>query len=54
MYICIAGKNECAVNALKYLLLRKFKKSNILVLPNNNDKGEDSWQPSLKKICKKK
>ena len=53
MYICIAGKNECAVNALKYLLLRKFKKSNILVLPNNNDKGEDSWQPSLKKFAKK-
>ena len=53
MYICIAGKNECAVNALKYLLLRKFKKSNILVLPNNNDKGADSWQPSLKKFAKK-
>lgn len=53
MYICIAGKNECAVNALKYLLLRKFKKNNILVLPNNNDKGTDSWQPSLKKFAKK-
>ena len=53
MYICIAGKNECAVNTLKYLFLRKFKKSNILVLPNNNDKGADSWQPSLKKFAKK-
>ena len=53
MYICIAGKNECAVNALKHLLLRKFKKSNILVLPNNNDKGVDSWQPSLIKFAKK-
>ena len=53
MYICIAGKNECAVNALKHLLLHKFKKSNILVLPNNNDKGIDSWQPSLKKFAKK-
>ena len=53
MYICIAGKNECSVNALKYLLLHKFKKSDILVLPNNNDKGIDSWQPSLKKFAKK-
>ena len=53
MYICIAGKNECAVNALKHLLLHKFKKRNILVLPNNNDKGIDSWQPSLKKFAKK-
>tara|TARA_B100002003_G_scaffold240224_1_gene260530 strand:+ start:20 stop:784 length:765 start_codon:yes stop_codon:yes gene_type:complete len=53
MYICIAGKNECAVNALKHLLLRKFKKNNILVLPNNNDKGVDSWQPSLKKFAKR-
>ncbi len=53
MYICIAGKNECAVNALKHLLLHKFKKSNILVLPNNNDKGIDSWQPSLKKFARR-
>ena len=53
MYICIAGKNECAVNVLKHLLLRKFKKNNILVLPNNNDKGVDSWQPSLKKFAKR-
>ena len=53
MYICIAGKNECAVNVLKHLLLRKFKKNNILVLPNNNDKGVDCWQPSLKKFAKR-
>ena len=53
MYICIAGKNECAVNALKHLLLHKFKKRNILVLPNNNDKGIDSWKTSLKKFAKK-
>ena len=53
MYICIGGKNECAVNALKYLLLRKFKKNNILVLPSNTDNGTDSWQPSLKKFAKK-
>ena len=54
MYICIAGKNECAVNALSHLIQLKFQKSKILVLPNNNDKGIDSWQPSLRKFAKRR
>jgi len=53
MYICIAGKNKCAVNALKLIIKNKIKKSNILVLPNNSDKGKDTWQPSLKRFAKK-
>ena len=53
MYICIAGKNKCAVDAIKFILNRKIKKNNILILPNNNDKGKDSWQPSLKKFANK-
>ena len=53
MYICIAGKNRCAIDAIKILLSNKFKKSKILVLPNYNDKGIDDWQPSLKKFAKK-
>ena len=52
MYICIAGKNKCAVDAIKFLLHRKIKKNNLLILPNNNDTGRDDWQPSLKKFAK--
>ena len=51
MYICIAGKNKCAVNAVKFLLYRKLNKNNILVLPNHSDNGKDDWQPSLKKFA---
>ena len=53
MFICIAGKNECAVNAVKFLLYKKIEKSKILVLPNFNDKEKDDWQPSLKRFAKK-
>ena len=41
--ICIAGKNQCAIDALKYVV-RKFKKKyKILALPNPNDNGVNSW-----------
>ena len=53
MFICIAGKNKCAVDALKFLLYRKIHTNRILVLPNNSDKGIDTWQPSLRKFAKK-
>jgi methionyl-tRNA formyltransferase len=48
LIICIAGKNDIAVNGLK-LLVAKNCKDNICFLPNPNDDGLDSWQPSLKK-----
>ena len=51
MYICIAGKNKCAVDAVKFLLYRKLSKDKILILPNHNDSGKDDWQPSLKKFA---
>tara|TARA_Y100000590_G_C15669294_1_gene995687 strand:+ start:741 stop:1505 length:765 start_codon:yes stop_codon:yes gene_type:complete len=51
MYICIAGKNKCAVEAAKYLLFQKIKKNKILILPNSNDTGKNDWQPSLKKFA---
>ena len=51
MYICIAGKNICAIDALKYLLYRNINRGRILVLPNDNDIGKSSWQPSLKKFA---
>ena len=52
MLICIAGKNKCSVDAIKFLLYCKIKKNKLLVLPNNNDRGSDGWQPSLKKFAK--
>jgi methionyl-tRNA formyltransferase len=52
--ICIAGKNSCAINALAFVLKKKYKNYNILALPNKSDKGKDSWQKSFKKFAKKK
>ena len=51
MFICIAGKNKCAVDVLKYLLSIKISKKKILILPNDRDNGVNNWQPSLKKIA---
>ena len=53
MYICIAGKNECSINAIKILTKYKISKKNIYILPNASDNGQDSWQPSLKKFARK-
>ena len=53
MYICIAGKNECSINAIKILTKYKISKKDIYILPNSSDKGRDSWQPSLKKFARK-
>ena len=50
MKICIAGKNDIAVNALFYLVFNlKYNKEDIIVVVNKNDTGVDSWQKSLKK-----
>ena len=53
MYICIAGKSECSINAIKILTKYKISKKNIYILPNSSDNGRDSWQPSLKKYAKR-
>ena len=53
MYICIAGKNECSINAIKILTKYKISKKDIFILPNTSDNGQDSWQPSLKKFARK-
>jgi len=50
--ICIAGKNQCSIDFLKYIS-SKISKNNILVLPNKNDLGKDDWQPSLRKYALK-
>ena len=49
---CIAGKNQCSIDALKYLLERPdVKNDSICVCPNNDDDGTDTWQPSLLKFA---
>ena len=52
MFICIAGKNECAINAVKILKKFGINKKQIVILPNKSDKGHESWQPSLKKFAR--
>ena len=51
--VCIAGKNRCAIECLKYLI-KNHKNVNILALPNKSDKGIDGWQKSFKKFAKQK
>ena len=51
--ICIAGKNSCAIEALRFVI-RNHKSYNIVALPNKSDKGNDAWQKSFKKFAKKK
>jgi len=51
MFVCIAGKNQCSIDFVKYIS-KKIKKKNILILPNKSDNGKDTWQPSLKKFAK--
>ncbi|GAB4290232.1 MAG: hypothetical protein Kow0068_15690 [Marinilabiliales bacterium] len=49
MKICIAGKNQIAVNALRYLIeIKNISKKDLMVCINKTDDGKDSWQPSLK------
>ena len=47
MIICIAGKNDIAVEILLYLLDRKIDRKNICIISNRTDEGKDNWQRSL-------
>lgn len=51
-FLCIAGKNKCAIDFLKYIS-SVINKEKILALPNKSDNGRDKWQPSFKKYAKK-
>ena len=53
MFICIAGKNQCSIDAIKILTKHKVAKKKIYILPNSNDEGQDGWQPSLKNYALK-
>ena len=49
---CIAGKNQCSIDALSYLISRNdIDKDNLSVCINADDKGNDNWQPSLMKYA---
>lgn len=54
MKICIAGKNNIAVEILFYLLSCNVKKENICIIPNQTDIGQDNWQKSLLKQANEK
>ncbi len=49
--ICIAGKNQCAIDILNYLISNYKDKVNLLALPNKSDNAEDKWQKSFKKFA---
>lgn len=49
--ICIAGKNNIAVNVVSYIK-DNYPECNILGICNENDYGVDTWQKSFKKYCK--
>lgn len=51
--LCIAGKNQCSIDFVKHVLNLKKKKINLLICPNESDKGKDGWQPSLRKFSRK-
>ncbi len=54
MKICIAGKNNIAVDALEYLVNEKcMGKENLMVIPNECVPPYDSWQKSLIQSARK-
>ena len=55
MKICVAGKNNIAVEILDHIIKQGyFENENIFAIYNRTDDGIDSWQRSFKKYCLKK
>lgn len=50
--ICIAGKNDIAVNVLLNCI-KNYKDNKIICVVNKNEKGINSWQKSLKWFAEK-
>ena len=48
--LCVAGKNDIAVNGLAYLR-KHFNHLDICFLPNPSDTGVDTWQKSFRKYA---
>ncbi len=53
MKLCIAGKNNIAVEAVDYVLKKGLcDKSCLFLVPVQSDEGIDGWQRSLRKYGK--
>lgn len=50
--LCIAGKNDIAVNALHHILEHYFNANEVAIITNKSDNGENTWQKSLKLAAK--
>lgn len=48
MFICIAGKNNIAVDILKYLIENNYDRHEIGVVCNRTENGKNTWQKSLR------
>lgn len=48
--ICVAGKNQIAIDGLQYII-DNHPCLELFFIPNKNDSGADSWQPSFKKYA---
>ena len=52
MKVCVAGKNNIAIDCAKYLLDKKLvHRDNFLAMFNRDDSGNDHFQNSFKKFC---
>lgn len=49
--LCIAGKNDIAINVLKYALKRYNNTLHIIAILNKTETGKNSWQRSYKVFC---
>jgi len=47
MRICIAGKNQIACNVLHHLIDSGYTNKQLSVIPNRDDVGKHTWQPSI-------
>lgn len=50
--VCVAGKNDIAVNVLEYLISIQEDKFDLVVSCNRNEDGENTWQKSLRFFAK--
>lgn len=53
MLICVAGKNNIAVDVLEFLIANCTERYRLCVVCNQNETGRDSWQKSLR-LCAEK
>lgn len=53
MFICIAGKNNIAVDVLEYLIKNNNRRYELGVVCNKTEKGINTWQKSLRYFAKK-